>query len=138
MQDTFENNAIYTSEKSCGVMLYRLKSNKREFLLLHYPGGHWDFPKGHVEQKDSSEQATAKRELEEETGISSIEFDEIFRSSMYYEFNRGRKERVQKTVVYFVAQALEDNDKEVQLSHEHQNFEWLEYDKALNLSLIHI
>jgi bis(5'-nucleosidyl)-tetraphosphatase len=118
-------------EKSCGVILYRQASPEREYLLLHYPGGHWDFPKGHVETRDSSEKATAQRELEEETGITSIVFDEVFRTSMYYEFNRGNKERVKKTVVYFVAESLAIAEHEVQLSHEHQNFEWLPYEAAL-------
>ena len=52
-------------ETSCGVVLINLGS----ILLLEYPQGHWDFPKGHLEEGDESRQAAARRELEEETGI---------------------------------------------------------------------
>ena len=115
-------------EKSCGVIVFRKNQGNRDFLLLHYPGGHWDFPKGHVEKVDSSEQATALRELAEETGIKVVTFVEGYREPMYYEFNRGVRERVKKVVVYFLAETAE---MEVSISFEHKNFEWLPYDAAL-------
>ena len=54
-------------ETSCGLIL----RNGDLILLLRYPQGHWGFPKGHVEESDLSHQATAIRELREETGISN-------------------------------------------------------------------
>ncbi len=114
-------------EKSCGVILFRMEEAKRLYLLLHYPSGHWDLPKGHVEEEDASEFATALRELEEETGISEIEFIDGYREPMYYEFNRGRKEVVKKTVVYFLAST---DVSKVKISHEHQDYEWLPYEEA--------
>lgn len=119
---------IDVHEKSCGVIVYRSDLEPIQFLLLHYPGGHWDFPKGHVEERDVNEQATALRELQEETGITQAEFKEGYRESMYYEFNRGHKERVKKVVVYFVA---ETTQTEISISFEHKNFRWLPYDEAL-------
>jgi bis(5'-nucleosidyl)-tetraphosphatase len=115
-------------EKSCGVIIFHKRDNSYEYLLLHYPGGHWDFPKGHVEKFDKSEMDTAARELEEETGITNYEFSKGYQESMYYEFNRGKKERVKKTVVYFLAQAM-GND--VKISHEHKNFIWLPFKEAV-------
>ena len=56
-------------ETSCGLIL----RNGDLILLLRYPQGHWGFPKGHVEENDMSHQATAIRELEEETGITDVE-----------------------------------------------------------------
>jgi len=111
------------------VILFREKEGVKEFLLLHYPGGHWDFAKGHVEEHDENEKATAHRELEEETGIKDIIFHDGFREPMYYAFNRGRKERVEKMVVYFVAETAE---KGVELSHEHQGFTWLPYEESMS------
>ena len=116
-------------EKSCGIIVYRRDAEGLKFLLLHYPGGHWDFPKGHVEKIDASEEATARRELEEETGIKQVDFNPGYRESMYYEFNRGYKERVKKVVVYFLAETQEEA---VAISFEHQNFIWLPYEEALN------
>jgi len=52
-------------ETSCGVVLV----NYGTVLLLQYPQGHWDFPKGHVEADDEDHHSTAQRELAEETGI---------------------------------------------------------------------
>ena len=37
-------------------------------LLLQYPQGHWDLPKGHVEDDDTDRTETMLRELAEETG----------------------------------------------------------------------
>ena len=46
-------------ETSCGVVLVNLDS----ILLLQYPQGHWDLPKGHVEDTDVDHIATVRREL---------------------------------------------------------------------------
>ena len=54
-------------EKSCGIVVL----NNNKILLLHYPSGHWDFPKGHVDGNET-EQETAVRELVEETAIDDI------------------------------------------------------------------
>ncbi len=116
------------NEKSCGVVLYRMNGSVREYLLLNYPGGHWDFPKGHVEERDDSEQNTARRELEEETGITDIKIHPGYREIMYYEFNRGAKERVKKNVVYFLA---ETPTEAVTISFEHKGFIWLPYEQAM-------
>ena len=42
--------------------------NNRVFLVLHKKGEYWGLPKGHLEAKESPEQA-AQRELEEETSL---------------------------------------------------------------------
>lgn len=116
-------------EKSCGVIVFhKKKEGGHEYLLLHYPGGHWDFPKGHVEEYDDSEMATALRELEEETGITDVAILPDYHESMYYEFDRGRKERVKKTVIYFLAEAMAT---EVKISFEHKNFTWLSFEEAV-------
>lgn len=55
------------SEKSCGIILL---NERREYLIIRHVGGHWDFPKGHVE-KGETEEETALREVLEETGLSA-------------------------------------------------------------------
>ncbi|MBU0981125.1 NUDIX domain-containing protein [Patescibacteria group bacterium] len=115
-------------EKSCGIIVFRTENSIREYLLLHYPGGHWDYPKGHVEERDSSEKETACRELQEETGITKIKFIPGFREPMYYQFFRGKSELVKKTVVYFLAEVQQID---VVISFEHQGFIWLPYSEAM-------
>lgn len=114
-------------EKSCGVILfYAADSNSVEILLLHYPEGHWDFPKGHVEEGESEIQ-TALRELEEETGIKDVRLVDGFREKMHYFFTK-KKDGISKTVCFFLART---SDKTIEISHEHKDFQWLPYEKAL-------
>ncbi len=113
-------------EKSCGIILFREEKGERYYLLLHYPGGHWDFGKGHVEANENEEQ-TARREMTEETGISKITFTKGFRNAMDYYYRRERK-LYHKEVVYFLGKTTESK---VKLSHEHQGYAWLTYQDAL-------
>ena len=56
-------------EKSCGAIVYRKFHGNIELLLIkNQNGGHWSFPKGHVEGTETEEE-TAVREIMEETGI---------------------------------------------------------------------
>jgi len=113
-------------QKSAGIVLFRNDSGKNGFLLLNYPQGHWDFIKGKVEEGETPHK-TALRETKEETGISDIEFIDGFEESVEYDF-RFKNEDIHKTVVFFLAKT---NEKKISLSHEHNDFIWLEYDDAL-------
>ena len=114
------------TEKSAGIVLFRNDSGKNEFLLLNYPQGHWDFVKGKVEQNET-EREPALRETKEETGIINIEFIDGFEESVEYDF-RFKKEDIHKKVIFFLAKTSE---KSIKLSHEHNDYLWLEYDNAL-------
>jgi bis(5'-nucleosidyl)-tetraphosphatase len=116
---------IKYDEKSCGIIVVR-DAEQTQYLILHYPNGHWDLPKGHVE-KGEEEHDTARRELEEETGISDIEFVDGYREAISYKYRR-RGKISNKQVVFFLART---SKSEIQLSHEHQDFLWLPYEKAL-------
>lgn len=113
-------------EKSCGIVLFREEDDRRFYLILHYPGGHWDFGKGHVEQKED-EKETALREMKEETGISKIGFLSHFRHKVDYYYRREKK-LYHKDVIFFIGKTSETD---VKLSHEHQGFAWLPYAEAL-------
>ncbi len=117
-------NAIY--EKSCGVVLFRIEKGERYYLLLHYPGGHWDFGKGHVE-KDENEIETALREMKEETGISKIVLKKDFRYKVDYYYRRERR-LYHKDVIFFIGKTSEEK---VKISHEHQGSTWLPYEEAM-------
>jgi len=113
-------------QKSAGIVLFRNDSDKNEFLLLNYPQGHWDFVKGKIEQNETSHE-TALRETKEETGITNIEFVDSFEESVEYDF-RFKKEDIHKKVIFFLAKT---NEKNIKLSHEHNDYLWLEYNDAL-------
>jgi len=113
-------------QKSAGIVLFRNDSDKNEFLLLNYPQGHWDFVKGKIEQNETSHE-TALRETKEETGITNIEFVDGFEESVEYDF-RFKKENIHKKVIFFLAKT---NEKNIKLSHEHNDYLWLEYNDTL-------
>lgn len=113
-------------EKSAGIVIFYMGRKEPLFLLLHYPQGHFDFPKGHIE-KGEDPLTTALRETEEETGLKSLRIIEGFEEKIHY-FYKFKETLHYKEVVYFLA---ESNTKEVKLSYEHKGFKWLPYKKAL-------
>lgn len=112
-------------EHSAGIIIYRQLKNGREYLLLHYPGGHFDFPKGHIEDGET-EKIAALRELKEETGIENIDWIDGYRHKIDYMYRRHGQLRA-KDVIFFLAKTKQ---KKVNLSFEHQGSVWLDYDKA--------
>ena len=113
-------------ETSAGIVLFRKEKSKKLFLLLHYPSGHWDFVKGKMEEGESTHQ-TAIRETKEETGITDITFLENFEEWIEYNF-QYQGELVNKKVVFFLA---ETKTEEVKISHEHQNYAWMDYNTSM-------
>ena len=114
---------------SAGLVLFRIdeKTGEREYLLLHYVSGHWDFPKGKIEPGETKHQA-ALRELQEETGLKAEilpGFEEQF-TYWFRDYEGG--EMLQKTVYFFIGKT---GHAEVVLSHEHIGFIWLPYEAAL-------
>lgn len=112
-------------ERSVGAVLLRKTKNGYKYLLLHYPGGHWGFPKGHIEKGEKSED-TARREIKEETGINSFKFIPGFKKTIRYFVDVGGR-RCLKFVAYFLALTRQ---KKVTISWEHQGFAWLSYEEA--------
>ena len=96
-------------------------------LLLQYPQGHWDFPKGHVEDSDDNRLSTAARELNEETGITDAQFVEDFEYRTSYNF-RHKGKRIDKQVFWYIA---ETETMAVKISHEHQEHLWLDWEGAM-------
>ena len=88
-------------EKSCGSLVFR----DDKILIVKHNLGHWDFPKGHVENNETEEE-TAIREVKEETNID-IEVDSRYRYVITYSPKKG----VIKDVVYFLGKATSFNCK---------------------------
>lgn len=110
-------------EKSCGALVFRERGGKLELLLIrHRFGGHWSFPKGHVEAGEN-EQQTALREVWEETGLE-IELVDGFRHSVEY----FPKPYIKKQVVYFLGRAVNDDTR--MQEEEISELRWVTIDEA--------
>ena len=123
-------------EISVGAIIYK-KINKNILFLLVYSerNKEWGFAKGHIEQNETETQ-TAKREIEEETGIKSITFIKNFRETDCYKIKGtlpSTKNRIiNKKVVYYLCYTNEDftinyTDGEI------GECKWVNYTNALSL-----
>jgi len=97
-----ESESTMRYEKSCGAVCVRKENGSRFVLMVrHIAGGHWAFPKGHVEG-DECEPQTALREVLEETGVHILLLPG-FRFVTSYSPTKG----TMKKVVYFAARPLD-------------------------------
>ena len=112
---------------SAGAILFRDTRGRREYLLLKSRPGDWEFPKGGVEGEEELQQ-TSIREVTEEAGISDFRLLDGFRREYDYVFQAGG-ETIHKTVHLFIA---ESEEASAELSHEHRDHQWRDYEQALN------
>lgn len=121
----FSTSIVSVYQKSCGVMPYRKRGEKVEFLLLFQSGSKtWSFPKGHAEAFESELQ-TASRELKEETGLNA-EILNGFREEITYPISP----EIQKTVVLFLAECQRDVSIR---PGEIEKYIWVQPDEAAQL-----
>ncbi len=122
------SDATRQEERSAGALVFRNTPSGRVYLLLKYPAGHWDFPKGNIE-KGETPLETMRREVREETGVTDVRLVDGFEHVIDYFYNKNGR-RVHKQVVFFLAES--DQDK-VTLSFEHRDYAWLGFDDAMGL-----
>lgn len=127
-------------ETSVGAVVFREKDGERQYLVIKYRNGHWEFPRGKMENEET-EQETMLREMREETGIAHVEiiphFREVIRFS-YMAHGHERQERIKQDACIFICKKaifylVKAPTYCVQLSHEHQNYAWVSFHDALEL-----
>ncbi len=110
--------------KSCGAVVYRRRLRAIQYLLVkHTNGDHWSFPKGHMDPGESEEE-TARREVQEETGLS-VQFRPGFYERIYYLTPKSRK----KELVCFLARARAWHRVRIPAD-EIADYRWLPYEQA--------
>ena len=116
-------------ERSIGAIIFRFgepPSRERYFLLLRYPGGYWEFARGHVEDGER-ERTTARRELSEETGITNARFLPGFRERYRFQFQRDGSTITKDAIIYLA----EVSRWTVRVSDEHFGYVWMPGREAL-------
>jgi protein tyrosine/serine phosphatase/8-oxo-dGTP pyrophosphatase MutT (NUDIX family) len=88
------DNLLGKQEKSCGAVVF----HEGKILVEHMAKGHYSIPKGHVEKFDKDDEATALREIKEETSI-----DARILSKETWSIDYSPKDGVAKRVVFFIA-----------------------------------
>jgi 8-oxo-dGTP pyrophosphatase MutT (NUDIX family) len=117
-----------TDDRAVGIIPLHWNNGALAVCLVRSAKGDWGFPKGHVE-KGETDEAAARRELYEETGIDAVDLlpDQIFSQS--YAFAVGTS-MVLKVVDYFVGVT----DSRVATPHEFEGeitaALWLPYEEA--------
>lgn len=117
--------SLFSVVKAAGGLV-KDESNK---VLMIYRRGHWDLPKGKLD-KGEKKKAAAVREVEEETGISSITLKKRIMTTRHTFRNKSGKRVLKKTYWYkmkapnqaLVPQSAEDIEKA----------EWHDLSKGLN------
>lgn len=118
--------------RAAGVILFRAREDATEYLLLRNARHHtWGFPKGHLEEGETDE-AAARREVEEETGLTGLALTPGFREVVAYTVATPAGP-AQKEVVYFLAELA---GGEIRRSPEHDRDAWATREKVKSL-LVH-
>ncbi len=112
---------------SAGVVVARYFGKEPKFLLLR-AFTYWDFPKGLIDPGEEP-LAAAIREVEEETGLTKLDFrwGHDFKETEPYGSNH-------KVARYYIAESKE-GEAHLPVSAElgkpeHDEFRWMSYDKA--------
>lgn len=120
----FDSKVDALVQRSCGVIPYQNTAAGIRYLLILQTNGYWSLPKGHMELFES-EQETALRELQEETGLTAA-LDPDFREMVSYAMSGKRT----KQVVLFPGQV--SGDISLQDS-EAVDFRWVTAAEAQNM-----
>lgn len=115
-------------ERSCGTIIYRVKNDNIEFLILKSNKNNYTVPKGHI-IKGEDKLECALRETLEETGLK-VDIEKGFKKS----YSHNKKNNKVKVITLFLARynwdKIEINRDEI------ISYQWLNIDEIQKLPLI--
>ena len=118
------------------VIPYRIIDNKIEYCIFRRKDfGIWQWIAGGAEDFDKDILESAKRELYEETKIENIEVKQLEIITKIPVVNIVKEFRWGEDVFYAeeYAFSVDIGNKEINLSKEHEEYKWLEYEEAKKL-----
>lgn len=117
------------TQYSAGAVI--VKDDKVLLLRRKSPYNDWTFPKGKLENQESSEEA-AIREAKEETNLD-VKVTRFLAKNSYKFFWSPTKTLIKKEVVYYLASAITSEIRLASSDNEKfEKFEWMEYQNAIN------
>lgn len=115
-------------EVSAGGMIYRQAQDGYYFVLVLDAYGKWTFPKGHVEDGESQEQA-AVREIQEETGLHNLKIIEYL-GETEVKVHKPDAKPFRKLIKYYLVETAETEIK-IPDTKELQDIKWYTQTEAL-------
>ncbi len=85
------------------VVFHREIDDHIKFLMVQGYANYWGFPKGHLETNETRLD-TARRELQEETGIVEISIIDNVTFHEQYIIRRKQRPSIEKHVTYFIGE----------------------------------
>lgn len=120
---------------SAGIVIVRKEGSDWKYLFLR-AYRNWDFPKGVVEAGEDPLES-AKRETEEEAGITDLYFKwgHVFKETEPYPGPNNRKKKIAR---YYIAETPQTKvilaiNPEMGKP-EHHEYRWLDYEELIKLS----
>ncbi len=119
-------------EKLGGAVVYRRENSDIFFALVHDVFGYWTLSKGRLEPGEDAG-AGAKREVQEELGLSQLKIEKKLGSNDYVAYD-PEKGQIRKSVIYFLASTPE---KELHLGKSGglDDAKWFKMNEVENLKI---
>ncbi|MFA5127099.1 MAG: transcription antitermination factor NusB [Patescibacteria group bacterium] len=117
-------------EVSAGGMIYRRADDGYYFVLVLDAYGKWTFPKGHVEDGESQEQA-ALREIKEETNLKNLKVIDYL-GETEVKVHKPDTKPFRKLIKYYLVETV-DLEIKIPDTKELQDIRWYTKDQALHI-----
>ncbi|MBD3426633.1 MAG: NUDIX domain-containing protein [Candidatus Omnitrophica bacterium] len=124
---TFKRSRGMELHFAAGGVVVRERDGSVQVLLIRDSYGHWTWPKGHLEDRETAEEA-AVREVSEETGLERLKLLGLVGKQQYHYVLKGVK--VFKTVQVFLMESEGDETLRPQ-EEEVEEARWMSAEEAL-------
>ncbi len=124
---------VVNTATSSGAIILREIEGELKIALAHHQrtDKSWVLPKGHVEEGETIEEA-ALREIQEESGLDNVQLIKHL-GTILRESVKSNGDLVQKTIHFFLAYALENNQSSTPTDLIFTEVGWFRPEEAIEL-----